>query len=116
MIYINAFLFCGLICLLGEIILDNTNLTPGHVTSLLVVLGAILSFFGLYQKFIAFAGTAASIPITSFGNILYQACLEGYKTIGVLGMFTNLLTTTSGGISGAVIFAFITTLFCKSKD
>ena len=71
MIYINAFLFCGLICLLGEIILDNTNLTPGHVTSLLVVLGAILSFFGLYQKFIAFAGTASSIPITSVGNLLY---------------------------------------------
>ena len=86
MIYINAFLFCGLICLLGELILDNTNLTP------------------------------ASVPITSFGNLLYQACLEGYKTKGVLGMFTNLLTTTSGGISGAIIFAFITTLFCKSKD
>ena len=116
MIYINAFLFCGLICLLGELILDNTNLTPGHVTSILVVVGAILSFFGLYQKFIAFAGTASSIPITSFGNLLYQACLEDYKTKGVLGMFTNLLTTTSGGISGAVIFAFITTLFCKSKD
>ena len=97
MIYLYSFLFVGVLCLIGEIILDNTNLTPGHITSLFVSLGA-------------------ASPITSFGNLLYQACLEGFHTKGVLGMFTNLLTTTSAGISGAVIFAFLVTVFLNPKD
>lgn len=116
MIYLNAFLFCGVVCLIGEIILDNTKLTPGHITSIFVVIGAILSFLGIYEIFIDWAQVGASIPITSFGNLLYQACLEGYKTKGILGMYTNLLNTTSAGISSAIIFAFFTTLIFKSRD
>lgn len=116
MIYLNGAIFCGLVCLLGEIILDNTKLTAGHITSIFVVVGAILSFLGVYDYFISWAGTAASVPITSFGNLLYKACIEGYYTKGILGLFTNLLSTTSAGICSAVIFAFIITLFCKAKD
>ena len=110
------FIFVGIICLIGEIILDNTNLTPGHITSLFVSLGAILSFFNIYPWFVEKVSVGASIPITSFGNLLYQACLEGFHTKGILGMFTNLLTTTSAGICGAVICAFLVTVFLKSKD
>lgn len=116
MLYLNAFIFVGLVSLIGEIILDNTKLTPGHITSILVVVGAILSFFGIYEYFIDFAGIGASIPITSFGNLLYQACLEGYKNDGILGMFTNMLTTTSGGITSAIIFSAFLTIFTKPKD
>lgn len=116
MIYLNAFLFCGIVSLLGQIILDNTKLTPGHVTSMFVVLGAILGFLGIYEKFRSWAGVGASVPITSFGSLLYQACLEGYQTKGILGMFTNLLTTTSGGITASIIFAFLTMLVFNPKD
>ena len=70
MIYLNGAIFCGIVCLLGELILDNTKLTAGHITSLFVVLGAILSFLGIYDYFIDWAGVAASVPITSFGNLL----------------------------------------------
>lgn len=116
MIYLNGAIFCGIVCLLGELILDNTKLTAGHITSLFVVLGATLSFLGIYDYFIDWAGVAASVPITSFGNLLYKACIEGYYTKGALGMFSNLLSTTSAGITSAIIFAFIITLFCKAKD
>ena len=94
----------------------NWGSNPGHVTSILVVLGAILSFLGIYEKFISFAGVGASVPITSFGNLLYQACYEGFKSKGILGMFTNMLTTTSGGITAAIIFAAFFTLFTRPKD
>ena len=116
MIYLYSFLFVGILCLIGEIILDNTNLTPGHITSLFVSLGAILSFFNIYPWFVEKVSVGASIPITSFGNLLYQACLEGFHTKGILGMFTNLLTTTSAGISASVIFAFLVTVFLSPKD
>lgn len=116
MIYLNAFIFVGTICLIGQIILDNTKLTPGHITSIFTVLGALLSFLGIYELFSEWAGVGASVPITSFGNLLYQACLEGYKTNGILGMFTNLLSTTSGGISSAIIFAAILSIFFNPKD
>ena len=114
--YINAFLFVGIVSLIGELILDNTKLTSGHVTSILVVVGAILSFLGLYDKLIDFAGVGASIPITSFGNLLFKACYEGFKNKGLLGMFTNMFSTTSGGITAAIIFAAFFTLFTRPKD
>lgn len=116
MIYLNAFIFCGIVCLIGQIILDNTKLTPGHITSIFVVLGSILSFLGIYPKFIDYAGVAATIPITSFGNALYQACFSGFYKNGILGMFQNLLSTTSAGITSAVIFASIMTIFFSPKD
>lgn len=116
MIYLYSFLFCGIVCLLGELVLDNTKLTPGHITSLFVSLGALLSYFNIYPWFVENVGVASSVPITSFGNLLYQACLEGFHTKEVLGMFTNLLTTTSAGISASVIFAFLVTVFLSPKD
>lgn len=116
MIYLNAFIFVGVTCLLGQIILDNTKLTPGHVTSIFVSLGAILSFLGVYKMFLEWAKIGASVPIVSFGNLLYQAALEGYYNNGFLGIFTNMFKTTSGGISEAIVFAFLMTLIFKPKD
>lgn len=116
MTYINAFITCGLICLIGQLILDNTKLTPGHVTSLLVCLGAILSFLGLYDYIAEYSKIGSSVPITSFGNALYKAAFEGFKESGFIGMFANLLSTTSAGISGAVFFGFIFSLIFKVRD
>lgn len=116
MIYLKAFLVCGIISLIGQIILDNTNLTPGHITSLFVVIGAILSFLGIYDVIRDYSLVGSSIPITSFGNALYQAALEGYNTNGFIGIFNNLLSTTSAGISGAVFFGFIFSIIGKIRD
>ena len=116
MIYINAFLLCGLICLIGQIILDNTKLTPGHITAMFVVMGAILSFLGIYETLRDFSLVGSSIPITSFGNALYQASLEGFRENGVIGMFNNILSTTSAGISSAIFFGFMMSVFFRVRD
>jgi stage V sporulation protein AE len=102
--------------MLGQLILDNTKLTPGHITSLFVSLGSLLSFLGIYDHLINFSKLGSSIPITSFGNLLYKATLEGYYNQGIIGMFSNMLKTTSAGITSAIIFSFIITIFFKAKD
>ena len=116
MIYLNAFIFAGLVCLIGQIILDNTKLTPGHVTSLLVVVGAFLSMFGIYDSIIDVVGMGASLPITSFGNTLFNSAYEGYLIDGFLGIFNNILCDVSLGISVAIIFSFLFSVFSKVKD
>lgn len=116
MIYIKAFILVGLISMIGQIILDNTKLTPGHITSLFVTIGAILSFLGLYDNLISFSKIGSSIPITSFGNLLYLAAYEGFKAKGIIGIFSNMLTTTSAGISASIVFGFIISIFFKPKD
>ena len=116
MIYLNAFLVCGIISMIGQIILDNTKLTPGHITSMFVCIGAILSFLGIYEIIRDYSLVGSSIPITSFGNALYQAALEGFKENGFIGMFNNLLSTTSAGISGAIFFGFFFSIFFKIRD
>lgn len=116
MIFIWAFLIAGLFCLIAELILDNTKLTPGHVTSLFTVIGAILAFFGLYDKLIKLAGGGASTIISNFGYLLYEGALEGYKSSGILGIFTGLLSKGGAAIVGAIVFASILTIFFKPKD
>ena len=102
--------------MIAQIIIDNTCLSFGHITSFYVVLGAILGFFDVYDKIKEIAGAGASLPITSFGNLLYHAALDGYMQNGILGIFQNMLTTTSAGITAAIVFAFIMTLVFKPRD
>ena len=116
MIYLNAFLICGIISMIGQIILDNTNLTPGHITSIFVIIGAFLSFLGIYEIIRDYSLVGSSIPITSFGNALYQAALDGYNSNGFIGMFDNILSTTSAGISSAIFFGFIFSFIGKIRD
>mgnify|MGYP003303215704 CR=1 FL=1 len=116
MIYLNAFILVGVISMIGQIILDNTTLTPGHITSMFVCIGALLSFLGIYELLRNYSLIGSSIPITSFGNALYQAALEGFNENGFIGMFNNLLSTTSTGISGAIFFGFIFSIFFKARD
>lgn len=116
MIFLNAFVFAGLVCAIGQIILDNTKLTPGHVTSLFTVIGAILSFLGIYESLIGWAGAGATVLISNFGHMLYQGGLIGLKESGILGIFTELLCKSSAAIVSAIVFAAILAFIFKPKD
>ena len=116
MIYLHAFIFCGLVCLIGQIILDNTKLTPGHLTSIFVVIGTILEVFSIYDKFIIYAGAGASVPITSFGHSLAHAALLRAKEEGVMGLFMGMFDLTCSGITAAIVFSFFLALFFKPKS
>ena len=116
MIYLNAFIFSGVVCLIGQLILDNTKLTPGHLTSILVVSGTILETFSIYDKFIIFAGSGASIPITSFGHSLAHAAIMRAKEEGIIGLFMGMFDLTCSGITAAIVFSFFLSLFFKPKS
>lgn len=116
MIYLNAFIFSGIVALIGQIVLDNTKLTPGHLTSILVVVGSILETFSIYDKFIIFAGAGASVPITSFGHSLTHAVLVRAKAEGLIGLFLGMFDLTCSGIVAAIVFSFLLSLFFKPKS
>ena len=116
MLLINSFLFCGFICMISQIILDNTKLTPGHITSLLVIIGAFLDVFDFYDKIIEFVGGGAQLPIISFGHSLIHGSLLRANEIGYLGIFSGMFDFTAVGICIAIIFAFSMTLLFKPKD
>lgn len=116
MIYLNAFLFCGIICLIGQIIIDNTKLTSGHVTTIFVVVGAFLDIFSLYDKFVKWAGGGALVPITSFGHSLIHGALDSAKNKGIFGMFMGMFDLTASGITAAIVFSFVLAFIFKPKS
>lgn len=113
--FVAAFVVGGLICVIGQLIMDLTPLTPAHVLSILVVAGAILDGVGLYEPLIDFAGAGASVPITSFGNALVHGSLEEVKSIGMFGVFSGIFSITSTGIAAAIVFGFLTALIFRPK-
>jgi len=116
MIYLYGFIFAGTLCAIGQIILDNTKLTPGHVTALFVVLGALLNSFGIYDKFIDLAGAGALIPITNFGHLLSKGAIEGATLYGHVGLMSGMFTLTSAGIVSAMLFAFVFAMIFKPQN
>lgn len=114
-IFLWAFLIGGGICAIGQLILDFSKLTPGHVMVILVVIGAILDGLGLYDPLIRFAGAGATVPITSFGNALVHGALSEAKVHGLIGIITGIFEVTSAGISAAIIFAFLAAVVAKPK-
>lgn len=116
MIYVNAFLFAGFVCLIGQIILDNTKLTPGHVTTMFVVIGAFLDTFSLYDKFVLWAGGGALVPITSFGHLLIHGALEKASDFGFIGLLIGMFDLTSSGIISAIILSFFLSLIFNPKS
>ena len=116
MIFLKAFLVTGLFCFVAQVIMDNTKLTPGHITSLFVVFGAVLSFFGLYSKLIEFGGAGATVLISNFGHMLYMGAIEGFHEVGVLGLASGLLVKSSLAIVSAVVIAFVLALIFKPKN
>lgn len=113
--FLLAFLVGGIICVIGQILLDVFKLTPAHTTVSLVVAGAVLGGLGLYEPLIQFAGAGASVPISSFGNALVQGALSEAERTGVVGVLTGIFEVTSAGISAAIIFAVLAALIFKPK-
>lgn len=108
MLIIKSFIFTGVVCLIAQIIKDNTKLTSGHITSIFCALGAFLGFLGVYDKLVHCFGGGASVVIMSFGNALYKGAVDE----GIL----NMLSSVSVGIVTAVLMGFIITLIFRVKD
>lgn len=113
--YVIAFVVGGLICVVGQLLLDVGKLTPAHVMSTLVVTGVALDFFGVYDRFIDFAGAGATVPITSFGHSLYHGAIQEAESQGVIGVITGIFEVTSAGISAAIVFGFLASLVFRPK-
>ena len=105
--YIKAFLIGGLICALVQILLDRTKLMPGRIMVLLVCLGALLGFAGVYQPFQDFAGAGASVPLCGFGNVLWKGVKEAVDKQGFLGIFLGGFKASAAGISAALVFGYL---------
>ncbi len=115
MIYFNAFIVAGIICVIGQLLVDVFKLTPGHVTSWFVVLGALLDSFNLYDKLIKFAGGGALVPITSFGHSLLHGALVKADEMGIIGIGMGMFDLTASGITAAIIFAFLVAIIFKPR-
>lgn len=115
MIFFWAFVVGGIICVIGQLLMDVMKLTPAHTMSALVVSGAVLDGIGLYEPLIDFAGAGATIPITSFGNALVHGAMAEAERHGLVGVITGIFEVTSAGISAAIIFGFIAALIFKPK-
>ena len=114
--YLKAFLVGGLLCLAGQILIDKTMLTPARILVSYVVIGVILSGFGLYQPLAEFAGAGATVPLTGFGNTLAKGVKEAVQQDGFLGIFTGGLKATAGGITAAIIAGLTGSILFKAKD
>ncbi len=113
---LKAFLVGGAICLIGQILIDYTKLTPARILVSFVVAGVILSAVGLYGPLIEFAGAGASVPLTGFGHSLAEGVRKAVNENGFIGIFTGGLTATSGGIAAAIVFGYIMALLFKPHD
>ncbi len=105
--YLKAFIVGGIICAIVQIFIDKTKLLPGRIMVGLVVLGVILGGIGVYEPFIEFAGTGASVPLLGFGNTLYKGVKEAVDENGLLGLFMGGFKASAVGISAALIFSYI---------
>lgn len=114
-VYFWAFVVGGLICVIGQLLMDVGKLTPAHTMTGLVVSGAILGGLDLYEPLIDFAGAGATVPITSFGNSLVHGALAEAQRTGIVGILTGIFEVTSAGISAAIIFGFLASLFFRPK-
>ena len=114
--YIKAFVVGGLLCVIGQVLIDKTKLTPARILVSYVVIGVFLGAVGLYDKLLDFAGAGAAVPLTGFGNTLAKGVREAIDESGFLGIFTGGLKATAGGIAAAVFFGLLMGLIFKPKD
>ncbi|MGM9585821.1 MAG: stage V sporulation protein AE [Faecousia sp.] len=114
--YLKAFLVGGALCLIGQILIDKTKLTPARILVSYVVAGVLLGAVGLYPKLVEFAGAGAAVPLTGFGNTLAKGVKEAVAEDGFLGIFTGGLKATAGGITAAITAGLAASLLFKAKD
>ena len=106
----------GLICLVGQVIIDKTKLTPARILVIYVVGGVLLGMLGVYEKLVDFAGAGATVPLTGFGYLLSKGVKEAVSSDGLLGIFTGGLTASAGGITAAILFSYIASVVSKSTE
>lgn len=114
--YLKAFLVGGALCLIGQILIDKTKLTPARILVTYVVAGVVLGAIGLYPKLVEFAGAGATVPLTGFGNTLAKGVREAVQEQGFLGIFTGGLKATAGGITAAITAGLLAGFLFKAKD
>lgn len=114
--YLKAFLIGGLLCMIGQIVIDKTKLTPARVLVSYVVIGVFLGAIGIYKPFADFAGAGATVPLTGFGFNLAKGVKESVQEQGFLGIFTGGLKACAGGITAAVTAGLLASLIFKPKD
>ena len=114
--YVKAFIIGGLFCLIGQILIDKTKLTPARILVSYVVIGVLISAVGLYQQLVDFAGAGATVPLTGFGHNIAKGVREAVDKDGFIGIFTGGLKATAGGITAAVLAGFIASFIFKAKD
>lgn len=113
--YLIAFLVGGAICAVVQILLDNTKLMPGRVMVILVCLGALLGAVGIYEPFAEWAGAGASVPLSGFGSVLFKGVKDAVDKEGFIGIFKGGFTSSSVGISSAIIFSYMASWFFSAK-
>lgn len=114
--YLKAFAVGGAFCVIGQILIDKTKLTPARILVSYVVIGVILGGIGLYEPITEFAGAGASVPLTGFGNLLAKGVKEAVDEKGFLGIFTGGLKSSAGGIAAAIFAGLLVSLIFKPKD
>lgn len=114
--YIKAFIVGGILCVVGQILIDKTKLTPARILVSYVVIGVFLGAVGLYDKLVDFAGAGAAVPLTGFGNSLAKGVREAVDESGFLGILTGGLKATAGGIAAAITCGLLVSLIFKPKD
>ena len=114
--YVKAFLVGGALCLIGQILIDKTKLTPARILVSYVVIGVFLGAIGVYEPLAKFAGAGATVPLTGFGNNLAKGVREAIDQVGFLGIFTGGLRSSAGGIAAAIFAGLLASLLFKPKD
>ncbi len=114
--YLKAFLIGGAFCLIGQLLVDKTKLTPARILVMFVVSGVVLSAVGLYQPIVDFAGAGASVPLTGFGHTLAKGVRETVKEDGFIGILTGGLKATAGGITAAIFAGLVVSILFKPRD
>ncbi len=112
---LKCFIVGGLICVIGQILIDKTKLTSARILVMFVTTGVILGALGVYEPLVKFAGAGATVPLTGFGYNLAKGAIEGVKEIGILGAFTGGIKASAGGIAAAVFFGYLASLVSKPK-
>ena len=116
MIFLYAFLSGGLICVIGQLLIDLTKMTPARILVLFVCLGVLLGAFGWYDKLVDFAGAGATIPLTGFGNALAKGVKEAIQKDGFIGIITGGFTACAGGVTVAMLSGLVVSMIAKPKD
>lgn len=112
---LKCFVVGGLICIVGQILIDKTKLTPARILVIFVTTGAILGGLGIYKYLVDFAGSGATVPLTGFGYNLAKGAIEGVKESGLVGAFVGGVKASAGGIAAAIFFGYLASLISKPK-